>query len=75
MKNTALLRLIIYNIMPVYAMKAYQGVGVLLHALSTVTLGGRERSASQAALPERKSLLVAPAQSPEWAAPQFIYTS
>jgi hypothetical protein len=46
-KNTALLRLIIYNFMPVYAMKAYQGVGVLLYALSTLTLGGRERSASQ----------------------------
>jgi hypothetical protein len=45
MKNTDLLRLFIYNIMAVYAMKAYQGVGVLLHALSTLTSGGHERSA------------------------------
>jgi hypothetical protein len=37
----------VYNFMPVYAMKAYQGVGVLLYALSTLTLGGRERSVSQ----------------------------
>jgi hypothetical protein len=43
MKNIVLLRLIIYSIMPVYDMKAYQGVGVLLHVLSTLTLRGRER--------------------------------
>jgi len=46
--------------MPGYAMKAYQGVGVLLHALSALTLGGRERSASLGRFTGRKEPLGAP---------------
>jgi hypothetical protein len=48
-----------------YAMKAYKGVGVLLHALSALTLGGHRLH--KAALPERKTLLMPPEQPPEWA--------
>jgi hypothetical protein len=71
LENNALLELSICNITTVYAIKAYQGVVVLLHALSTLTLGGREWSAS----PERKSLLVPPEQLPELPTSEFIYTS
>lgn len=71
LKNSALLELSMYNIMTVYAIKAYQGVVVLLHALPILTLDGREWSAS----PERKSLLVPPEQPPEQAASEFTQTS
>ena len=71
MKNTVLLRLIIY-IMPVYDMKAYQGVGVLLHVLSTLTLHGRERSASQGCFTWKKGALGAPG-TVAWAGSPLIY--
>jgi hypothetical protein len=68
MTNKALLTLIIYNIMPAYAMKAYGGVVVVLHALSNLALGGHEWSALRGQFTQGKEPLVPNEQQPEWAA-------